>query len=438
MARNGSGVFTRLYDFTADRDSGSPLNVISADRVDGEFDDISTALTASIAKDGQTTPTADLPMGGFKHTSVATTVSARAQYTPVAVLQDGGPVFFAAAGTDTLTASFSPAIPALVNGMQLNFRAAAANATTTPTFSPNGLTAKTIVKGANTALVAGDIAGAGHECVVRYNSTTDKWHLINPVYPAGYTVENMNSLTTDATGGATGDFIPFVDVSDASATNKVLTTDLFKNVLANFTAKAAPVLADTVMVADSAASGAAKISTLQQVFDAQNALTAKSTPTTTDRIQINDQAASGAAKYSTIANIQTVLTAAQADQETGSSTALFVTPGRQQFHQSAAKMWVKSIVTLGVPSTPGEASYNITSIADTAQGRATFTIATDFSSANWACLITPEESSTLGENIIAIASGTQAAGSVELNFQSETGSLNDPDSWHMVGFGDFA
>ena len=182
MARNGSGTFTRLYDFTADRDSGSPLNVISADRVDGEFDDMASALTASIAKDGQTTPTADLPMGGFKHTSVSTTVTARAQYTPVAVLQDGGPVFIAAAGTDTITATYSPAIPALVNGAELRFRAAAANATTTPNFAPNGLTAKTIVKGANVALVAGDIAGQHHECVVRYNSSTDRWHLLNPIY----------------------------------------------------------------------------------------------------------------------------------------------------------------------------------------------------------------------------------------------------------------
>jgi hypothetical protein len=129
--------------------------------------------------------------------------------------------------------------------------------------------------------------------------------------------------------------------------------------------------------------------------------------------------------------------ATQAQQEGAALTSVFTSPGRQHFHPSAAKVWVKSIVTAGVPASPGDASYNITSVADTGVGRATFTIATDFSSANWACLITPEEKGDLGENIIAIAATTQAAGSVELNFQSESGAFNDPSAWHMVGFGDF-
>lgn len=181
MARNGSGTFSRNYDFTADRDAGSPSNIISADKVDTEFDDIATALTASIAKDGQTTPTANLPLGGFKLTGHATAApAARSDSVSAANLQDNGATFIAAAGTDTITATYAPAITALVNGMELCFRAAAASTSTTPTFAPNGLTAKTIVKGANAALVAGDISGQHHECRVRYNSTTDKWHLLNP------------------------------------------------------------------------------------------------------------------------------------------------------------------------------------------------------------------------------------------------------------------
>lgn len=319
-------------------------------------------------------------MGGFKHTSVSTTHTARAEYLSVAAMQDNSHLFVAGSGTDTITATYAPAVTSLVSGMELCFRAAAANTSTTPTFSPNGLIAKTIVKNANTALIAGDIAGQHHECRVRYNATTDKWHLLNPAYPNTLTVDNLNALTTDSTGGATLDLIPFVDASDSNASNKVLTTDLFKNVLANFTAKSAPTVSDTVMIADAAALGAAKISTLQQIFDAQNELTQKSTPTTSDRIQINDAAASGVAKYSTIANIQGVLVAAKADQETGSSTALFVTPGRQQYHPSAIKAFVNFDGTGVVSSLE---AYNISSVTDNAIGDYTPNITTAFTAATY-------------------------------------------------------
>ncbi|WP_169737389.1 phage tail protein [Desulfobulbus elongatus] len=89
----------------------------------------------------------------------------------------------AAGGTaDAITASFTPAIGALTNGMMLLVRAGAANATTSPTFTPNSgpITAKTIVKGNGLPLVAGDIAGAGHWLALQYDSALDKWALINP------------------------------------------------------------------------------------------------------------------------------------------------------------------------------------------------------------------------------------------------------------------
>lgn len=88
-----------------------------------------------------------------------------------------------AAGTaDALTAAFTPAPHSWPDGVPFFVRAASANATATPTFTPNSgtLTAKTIVKGANGALVAGDIAGAGHWLVLQYDSTLDKVVLLNP------------------------------------------------------------------------------------------------------------------------------------------------------------------------------------------------------------------------------------------------------------------
>lgn len=86
-----------------------------------------------------------------------------------------------AAGTaDAITLALNPALTALTTGQTVIVRAGFANATTTPTFSPNGLAAKTIVKGAGSALAAGDIAGAGHWIELQYDLTLDKWVLQNP------------------------------------------------------------------------------------------------------------------------------------------------------------------------------------------------------------------------------------------------------------------
>lgn len=91
-----------------------------------------------------------------------------------------------AGGTaDALTATFSPAItalPAAPGTLSVLVRAASANATTTPTFAADGTAAKTIVKGSNSALVAGDIAGAGHWLALEYDATLDKWVLQNPAH----------------------------------------------------------------------------------------------------------------------------------------------------------------------------------------------------------------------------------------------------------------
>jgi len=99
------------------------------------------------------------------------------------LIQKQAPIVSAAGGTaDAITAAYTPVIAALTNGLTLHVRATAANATTTPTFTPAspGIAAKTIVKGNNLALAVGDIAGAGFWASLRYDLTLDKWVLLNP------------------------------------------------------------------------------------------------------------------------------------------------------------------------------------------------------------------------------------------------------------------
>ena len=58
MAYNSSGVFSRLFDWTDDRDNGIKIR---ADRFDQELDGFATALTTSLLKDGTQTATAIIP-----------------------------------------------------------------------------------------------------------------------------------------------------------------------------------------------------------------------------------------------------------------------------------------------------------------------------------------------------------------------------------------
>lgn len=81
MPRNGSGT----YQLPA----GNPVvtgTVISSTTQNTTMSDVATALTNSLAKDGQTTPTSNLPMGGFKHTG-AGDATATGQY--IVYGQDG-------------------------------------------------------------------------------------------------------------------------------------------------------------------------------------------------------------------------------------------------------------------------------------------------------------------------------------------------------------
>ena len=102
-----------------------------------------------------------------------------ADYMAAVVRSLGIPTAVAGGTADAITADFTPNV-SLTNGTTVIVRAGSANATTTPTFAPDGLAAKTIVKGNNLALVAGDIAGAGHWLELNFDTVLDKWVLQNP------------------------------------------------------------------------------------------------------------------------------------------------------------------------------------------------------------------------------------------------------------------
>jgi hypothetical protein len=70
MPRNGSGTYTRPQsDYV-------PGTTILATSVNFDLNDMASALTASLARDGQTTPTANIPLGGFRITGLGNGTSA--------------------------------------------------------------------------------------------------------------------------------------------------------------------------------------------------------------------------------------------------------------------------------------------------------------------------------------------------------------------------
>lgn len=130
--------------------------------------------------------------------------------------------------------------------------------------------------------------------------------------------------------------------------------------------------------------------------------------------------------------------ATQAEMEGGSSTTVVVTPGRQHYHPSAAKAWGKFGVAANVL-----ASYNITSLTDTGTGVIAVTIATDFSSSNYSCVVAVEATATTwavaNTRECHIRSATLAAGTVSFDCIDNTATtslVKDPTTWHCAMFGD--
>jgi len=120
--------------------------------------------------------------------------------------------------------------------------------------------------------------------------------------------------------------------------------------------------------------------------------------------------------------------ATQAQQETGTDVTVSVTPGRQQFHQSAAKWWCAADVD-GVIN----GSYNMTSVTDGGAGDITFTFATDMSAANqWAALYSARFSAFTGSYRI----NAQGVTSIQVLVYNLSGTATDPIQHYGCGFGD--
>lgn len=70
MGWNGSGGFNRTQDFTADKNAGPPDSIVSAEKVDDEFNNFKTGLQNTLTRDGQNSPSANINFAGKKITNL--------------------------------------------------------------------------------------------------------------------------------------------------------------------------------------------------------------------------------------------------------------------------------------------------------------------------------------------------------------------------------
>lgn len=195
MPRNGSGGYSRYTP-------GTPYvanTTIDEDVVNAEMDDLGNEVANSIAKDGQTVPTANLPMGGYKHTGVANG-SARNHYAAVGQAQDGALTYGSVGGTgDAITLTLSPSPSAYAAGQKFTFVASAAN-TGAATINVNSLGAKAIKRNVSTALNAGDIPNGG-VVILEYDGTN--FQLLNPATIGAITSSPITMATAKLIGRTT-------------------------------------------------------------------------------------------------------------------------------------------------------------------------------------------------------------------------------------------
>jgi len=192
MGWNGSGTFSITT-------SGNPVvtgTAISSTWANSTLSEIATGLTTCLTKDGQNTPTGNLPMGGYKHTNVANG-SSRTDYAALGQVQDSSATYLTSvSGVDTITASVT-GLTAYAAGQIFRFISAGAN-TSAVTLNINALGAKAITKQGTTALVANDIA-SGVTVEVIYDGT--RFQIVN--ITATVTLVALTADALSVTGNAT-------------------------------------------------------------------------------------------------------------------------------------------------------------------------------------------------------------------------------------------
>ena len=212
MSYNGTGTFNI-------NTAGQPVvpgTVISSTVFNALTADLAGGLTNAITKDGQTTPTNNIKMGGFKITGLGAGVVAT-DAAQIGQIQAGTTSYIAVSGIDTITGNLIPTLTAYAAGNTFSFVASGTN-TGSVTLNIDGLGAKAVTRDGSIALNANDIT-SGKVVTVVYDGT--QFQLINSnsysiirVTGTGYSPNiNLTDAATIAWNAALGQVATFTFVS---------------------------------------------------------------------------------------------------------------------------------------------------------------------------------------------------------------------------------
>ena len=209
MPRNGSGVYSP---------PGASFPAVSGTLIEAaEYNDVvndaATAISASIASDGQSVITANINLSGFKLTGVGA-ATARTDAATLASIQDGTGTYVATVGgtADAITLTPSPAITAYAAGQRFSFIASGAN-TGAVTVNASAVGVKSVTKNGSIALVANDIP-SGQLIVIEYDGTR-------------FQIQTANIGTAASKNtGTSGNTVPLLDGANTwSAPQTIQSTD---------------------------------------------------------------------------------------------------------------------------------------------------------------------------------------------------------------------
>lgn len=209
MPWNGSGTFTGIYNWSDDKANGIKIR---ADRHTEQDNTFIAGINNCIAKDGQNTPTANLPMATYKHTNIADATE-RNEYLSMGQFQDNEGKYYVTTGSsNAYVVTPTPAITAYVAGLSFYINPNFSN-TGAATLNVSGLGTKAITKLGTTALASGDIV-SGQIYEVIYDGT--QFQLID---------SNFITLTGDVTGTGSGSIATTI-ATDAVETSMILNSNV--------------------------------------------------------------------------------------------------------------------------------------------------------------------------------------------------------------------
>ena len=388
MARNGSGTYALV--------SGNPVTAgttITTTWANNTLNDIASALTQSVSKDGQTTWTGDMVAGNNKITGLADGSAADDSATIGQVQGNTFAMLGAVSGADTITATASPPITAYATGQTFRFVSAGAN-TGAATLNINALGAKAVTKTGTTALAAGDIpSGAVVEVV--YDGTQFQMLGLaptgSPTFAGTVTITGGTTFTGTAHAATSATTtLPTLTYTNTTADAASGSVTYRKSRTAGDTSSSDVLWTEYAQgYANSAYRTAAQV---QYIQDA--AISGSTVPAA---IVFSTQAAGGSLNENLRIDSTGVILAAGSTAPTNYTTRgdLVLPAGRAVRAQNCAKAWVTFDGTAGSPTAAD--SFGVTSITKHATGDYTINFAANiFSNANYCAVGTAGSTSGSG------------------------------------------